>query len=276
MVVGLERAIPHKKESRAGSPCGIFARASRKKVMMYKLSTSDRFCDSIKWCPPKFQSFRKRLSLDSNYFGPFRDWQCFVANSYVVVVTSIIGLFLVCCPSTVFWIIAAIIVYSFQCMFSCRTKSHIRKEIFKRVLPTLTDCYSSTTVTMKSFVVGFVTTVFHVLPRLVFCGFRHTMCLASQSCLFGGKTSTASSPSVCQLASIHYCGFSAITGTHPKIATVTFTVYTYCSEITKAFPSQIFHFSHFYIPLNMLPASPRYCIDGYNASKNCFRRWLNA
>ena len=79
---------------------------------------------------------------------------------------TVIGLFFICGPSTVFWRIRSIIVNSIQC-FSFRLLSHISEKVFKTVKPALADGDPPTAITFESIVFGVITSCFHHMPAIV-------------------------------------------------------------------------------------------------------------
>jgi hypothetical protein len=120
------------------------------------------------------QAISQRSALDTEVPAPFRQGFGLSIERQPSTNATVVELFLASCPTTIFRSVMAIIIYPFQRVFLRESRSHIGKEISRR-LPAFANRYPSTTIT---FVVGFVgvfASMYHAQPYAVVGMVRQSM-----------------------------------------------------------------------------------------------------
>lgn len=84
-------------------------------------------------------------------------------------------LLLGCLPSTIFWGVVAIVVYSPNRMFHAWPRPHILVKILKRIKPPIANLYSPTTVIIVRMASFIKASVFHRMPTRKFWSISHAV-----------------------------------------------------------------------------------------------------
>lgn len=87
----------------------------------------------------------------------------------------VLCLFFSCCPAAITRLVMPIVIDSFNCKISTRTRTHIAQKCFKAIIPSLTNCNSPATIIRKILVLRIKTALPHLLPNVVFRSFRSSV-----------------------------------------------------------------------------------------------------
>ena len=99
---------------------------------------------------------------------PIRECQGFILKGEPNCISSISSLLNMGCPSHIAWSIITIIINAINGLFWRRPWTGILVEIFKRMPPTITDFYSSSSISRKIFIVAVMASTFHAVPNVQF------------------------------------------------------------------------------------------------------------
>ena len=114
------------------------------------------------------QTFMQRLVWNAYDCSPLCHSECLTTKSYRGVVLFIVVLFFIRAPIAVFRAIGSIIIATFHTMTGAWSRSHISKEIFKRLTPTFTNSDASPTIAGECFIGRIQCSLFHTVPRFIF------------------------------------------------------------------------------------------------------------
>src|SRR5262245_58218491 len=129
------------------------------------------------WCrecffyrPSCAEAFNQRMSVHAEFYGPI-----FCAHGFTIEgnhdrTAPIAGLGLSRPPCGVLFGISLVIIQSLKRVVWCWTRPHVFIERGKRLLPALTDGYTSTAIEQIAFIVGIGTTLHHRLIDVIFRG----------------------------------------------------------------------------------------------------------
>jgi len=138
--------------------------------MLKRIKTKGLFrCFSI-FC----KTHPNSTTFDSGYFRPFNQGMFFIVSFDPMIPALVSALFSCCGPSTIFWAIWAIIIYTIHGMFFRRSWSHISIKKSK-ILPPLANYNTPTTIILKRCVPWIPATTSHVTPNIPFRRIRHSM-----------------------------------------------------------------------------------------------------
>jgi hypothetical protein len=133
--------------------------------------------------------------------------------------TIIAALLFACSPAAVSQFIVSVRVGEAIKRFPLGANSHVCKEVFKGVLPSLTDLYSSTTITVIRLMAWLIAAIFHGEPCVVSRGAFSISLVPMRSVKnrsnISGKASAALGASISQLVAQNELGISAITLARP-------------------------------------------------------------
>lgn len=170
-------------------------------------------------CPDHFARLPKR---DVQGLAPISQTELNSIDNDPTISRSITGLSLTGRPMTVGGLVIPIIVSSIKRKFLGRSFPHIRKKVLKAGVPTLAYLNASSSITVKFWVVGIITSLFHTRPNppLRFLTFamkaRTGKCIGPENngCCLTSETATAKR-CFSDISGGGDCGTSAITLTFP-------------------------------------------------------------
>lgn len=136
---------------------------------------SDRFCQSALDRPTSFEAIVKGVFCDSSNSGPLGQSFGFPLETDVAISTGIRVLNFCYCPATILGTIGSIVIYAVDTMSGRWSWPHVVEELLERIIPSIAECDSSSSVVGKIFYVGVQASVFHSPPYTVFCGMPHPM-----------------------------------------------------------------------------------------------------
>ena len=137
--------------------------------------TIDRRGDSGIFAPSHTQPFPYKSAVASKSFAPSGETKGVAVNGNRS--HSFVGaLFGACSPSTIFWCVITIVINAVNSVFTGRLVSHIINKCLGAVKPPITNCYASTSVVIKSHVVGVSASFNHAPPRIKKWMFSQSMC----------------------------------------------------------------------------------------------------
>jgi len=189
-----------------------------------------------------------------NSYG-FRPFYLVANNTFICIrfiTSSVIRLFLTCGPFTIVCRIITCIVNAIDREVAVRSASHIFKERSERVYPFVTNSYSPTPVSKKTFFMFIITSAFHSLPYFVFRRAFHTV-------IFPMQASTRFCVPGCKVACGNNFWVTTATDTFPQCPT--FFNYSFFNngEFPKGFPGKVDKFTHFNLQVKI--ASILRCVE---------------
>ena len=134
--------------------------------------------------PSKFQSFIKQITTTTKTARPFRMTKSYSIKRNIFTSAGVLSLLKWGSPSTIIRFIISIVIFSINRMFECGSRSHVFKKCFERIFPLFTNPYSSFAIIMKPFMFGIFTSITHIFPYPIFCGFRKPMTYMGTSARF--------------------------------------------------------------------------------------------
>jgi len=116
-----------------------------------------------------------------------------------MIVPFVVALFFAGSPTTIFWLIIAVVIFSFNSVFICRWISHIRKKVYERFSPMFTNENPACAVIFPRWITWCITALDHAGPDTIDLCLSHPMCFicpwkfahsaTAASCSFGSQTS---------------------------------------------------------------------------------------
>jgi hypothetical protein len=110
----------------------------------------------------------------TQYFRPLSKGSTLTIKFNPAIISPVIAILLVSCPSTILRRISLIIINSVKLMFGSWRMPHIRKEAFKGV-PRFTNGYATSTVNMELGVFGVIASLMNPCPSPIGLRVRHSM-----------------------------------------------------------------------------------------------------
>lgn len=160
---------------------------------------------------------------------------------YVSAAAGVIVLLLARGPLTVSRLIISVIADAVNGASTFWSRPHIFKEIGERVLPSITNSYTSTSIKLISFVFNSIAPRFHALPVLIFGSFIS----AVLGYLINPRAPTARGKASGQVTSKNFRRFPALTLTKPFTSSFSGSCYIFDGgKLTKSFPGYIFECCH--------------------------------
>lgn len=164
--------------------------------------------------------------------------------------SSVGDLLFASCPSTVFLRVTKFIVNALDCVFVCRSRSHVPKKLKEICFPFGAHTNSSSTVVFVTRLASITTPRNHPSPHYPLCRSGRPMSRVSLNDFLPIQTAAALAIPGCKriLKYKHLC--SARTATEPcgfgSFSTFTFSNYPWSNDApsTKRFSDKTFNFSH--------------------------------
>lgn len=147
--------------------------------------------NSFSWGPPIFKSLVDGGSFYIGKFRPFTNREGIAPKCYIVVCSSIIGLFLFGCPSNIARFIIAIIVYTVYAMFFRGSCPNVIIKSYEVMSPRFADFYTAATIEFPANSIGVGTPFYNAFPCMKFWRVRHAVRRIALFNTFLVKTATA-------------------------------------------------------------------------------------
>ncbi len=153
----------------------------------------------------------------SDFSGPLRQSHCFAVEGEHVIVSLVMSLVKIRCPSAILGRIIPLIVDALDAATWGGFSAHIREEILKRMNPAITNSYPSAAIIGILFVIGIVTTLLHRPPGMIFRRGAHAMRTAQPACFLFTDTTTIRRSSISQGCAAHDFDSTTIATAFPKV-----------------------------------------------------------
>jgi len=114
---------------------------------------------------------------------PLRNRFFYSIYGYIMILSRIVVLFIHTCPFAIIGRISFIIVNSFNSMFSRRSFTHVGIKVFKRIYPSITYKYISSTIIFVWFIFLVIASIFHGKPYLIFRAYYNAIDTSTVSML---------------------------------------------------------------------------------------------
>lgn len=140
--------------------------------------------------------------------------QCVIAKAKICGIlfspwSAIVGLLFARGPSAIRRGVISVIINTINA-FAFGRQIHILKKVFK-FIPSLTNFNSATSIVLKSFIKGIVTSIKHGTPNFIYFCFRHSMGFASSTRQFAIQTATRMGISCINISHTCVIALAAIT-----------------------------------------------------------------
>lgn len=196
-------------------------------ILTFSLTRSPRFPSSLILAnrdgkslsggPSISQAIPYSACANSGFFGPFSHCLDSPVKSEATIDSFIVLLFWRLGPLTVAKRIAKIVIYSLKGMSGRWPWPHVGKKHLE-VIPLRAKFYTSSTVVSISRILNVIAPIFHVLPRRVFRGARHTVFCHASFNPFTLIASTRNASTVFQRKARDGFLCSAIASAIPKVS----------------------------------------------------------
>ena len=94
--------------------------------------------------PPSCDSVLEKVVVQSESLSCYSHRNLFTVNCYQVIASAVVGLFCICCPSTIFATIISVVIYSVQRVLWGRFQPHIFYKAFESRKPSVSFSPSET------------------------------------------------------------------------------------------------------------------------------------
>lgn len=134
---------------------------------MNLLARFDRSGQRSLYRPARTKTPNQSALAHSYLIGPLGDSQAFAAKLKKAVGYSVICLFFWSCPSAIVREVSQVVVDAVNTVLWAWTRAHIFNEVFRTILPTLTNGYTSTSIQFVAFGIRLCATADHGGPAII-------------------------------------------------------------------------------------------------------------
>lgn len=125
--------------------------------------------------PPTFESSSHSFNIDASFQSPFSQAFSLSVDSHHSVASGVSALDYCRGPNAILWGVVTVVINSLKRVLSRWLATHVRQEVIKRIHPPLTDANAPASVAGESFVVWFVASALHGMPRHKFWRAAHAV-----------------------------------------------------------------------------------------------------
>lgn len=198
----------------------------------------------ISYIPTTLQAVGDARAREANFPGPCGDTLSTPIVRQIATVAAVLHLLLVCSPSAVARFVVPVVVDTVEFETS-RCFAHVGKEVLEGV-PSFAHLDAPPSVVYKSRMSRVETSTTHCSPYLVGGSFRHSVgCLnpALVGCGFASQATTAASPPIAQIFTVHDNDSVAVTSTFPHCGCASIRNAFDCNETMESLTNEIVSFA---------------------------------